>query len=166
MEFGAMQCVPKNPNCTNCIFNNSCGALQKNLVEKLPIKLKKVKVTKRYLNYLILVDVNNNFVIQKRTNKGIWFNLYEFPLIEEYKETEIKDSIIEIQKFTFENNKPFKTTLLNEGYIKHKLSHQDLHIRFFKLDFKQIIKEAKSLSEIMEYPFPIVIHNFIEANFL
>jgi A/G-specific adenine glycosylase len=166
MEFGAMQCVPKKPDCMSCVFNTKCGALQKNLVEKLPIKLKKVKVTKRYLNYLILVDVNNNFVVQKRTNKGIWFNLYEFPLIEELKETKIEYSIIEIEKFTFENNSPFMITLLNEGYIKHKLSHQDLHIRFFKLDFKQTIEEAKPLSEIMEYPFPIVIHNFIEANFL
>ena len=165
MEFGALQCVPKNPNCTNCIFNNSCGALQKKLVEKLPVKLKKVKVTKRYLNYLILVDLNGDFVIQKRTNKGIWFNLYEFPLMEEFKETKIEHSIIEIEKFTFENNKPYKTTLLNEGYIKHKLSHQDLHIRFFKLDFKMVIAEAKPLSEIRQYPFPIVIHNFIEANF-
>uniref|UniRef100_UPI0040490F8C A/G-specific adenine glycosylase n=1 Tax=Flavobacterium sp. TaxID=239 RepID=UPI0040490F8C len=166
MEFGAMQCVPKNPNCTNCIFNTSCGALQKKLVEKLPIKLKKVKVTKRYFNYLILVDVNENFVIQKRTKKGIWFNLYEFPVIEELKETNIENSILAIQEFTFENNKPSKITLLNENYVKHKLSHQDLHIRFFKLDFDQALEQAKPLSEIMKSPFPIVIHNFIEANFL
>jgi A/G-specific adenine glycosylase len=28
MEFGALQCVPKNPNCTTCIFNSKCAALQ------------------------------------------------------------------------------------------------------------------------------------------
>ena len=166
MEFGALQCVPKNPNCLDCIFNTKCGALEKNMVEKLPIKLKKVKVTKRYLNYLILVDSSNNFVIQKRIDKGIWFNLYEFPLIEELEETKIENSIVVIEKFTFENKKPSKITLLNTEYIKHKLSHQDLHIRFFKLDFNEKIEQAKSLSKIKEYPFPIVIHNFIEANFL
>jgi A/G-specific adenine glycosylase len=166
MEFGAMQCVPKNPNCTVCIFNTNCGALQNKTVDQLPVKLKKVKVTKRYLNYLILVDVNNNFVIQKRTNKGIWLNLYEFPLIEGLEETKIENTIMEIEKFTFKNNKPHKITLLNDGFIKHKLSHQDLHIRFFKLDFNKTIEEAKPLSEIIKFPFPIVIYNFIEANFL
>jgi A/G-specific adenine glycosylase len=166
MEFGAMQCVPKNPNCTVCVFNTNCGALQNKTVDQLPVKLKKVKVTKRYLNYLILVDVNNNFVIQKRTNKGIWLNLYEFPLIEGLEETKIENTIMEIEKFTFKNNKPHKITLLNDGFIKHKLSHQDLHIRFFKLDFNKTIEEAKPLSEIIKFPFPIVIYNFIEANFL
>jgi A/G-specific adenine glycosylase len=166
MEFGAMQCLPKNPNCTVCVFNTNCGALQNKTVDQLPVKLKKVKVTKRYLNYLILVDVNNNFVIQKRTNKGIWLNLYEFPLIEGLEETKIENTIMEIEKFTFKNNKPHKITLLNDGFIKHKLSHQDLHIRFFKLDFNKTIEEAKPLSEIIKFPFPIVIYNFIEANFL
>lgn len=166
MEFGALQCLPKNPNCMDCIFNTKCGALAKNNVDKLPVKLKKTRVTKRYLNYLILVDTNNSFVVQKRTNKGIWLNLYEFPLMEEIIETKIENTIIEIEKFTFENMKPSKITLLNVDYIKHKLSHQDLHIRFFKLDFNSTIQEAKPLSEIIKFPFPIVIHNFIEANFL
>ena len=29
MEFGALQCVPKNPDCSNCVLNDSCIALQK-----------------------------------------------------------------------------------------------------------------------------------------
>src|SRR5690606_28672368 len=40
MEFGALQCVPKNPNCEVCVFNDSCVALQKNKVAQLPVKLK------------------------------------------------------------------------------------------------------------------------------
>ena len=43
MEFGALQCVPKNPNCESCIFNSSCAALQKKKVAELPVKSKKVK---------------------------------------------------------------------------------------------------------------------------
>ncbi|MBC7642470.1 MAG: A/G-specific adenine glycosylase, partial [Flavobacterium sp.] len=44
MEFGALQCVPKNPNCLICPFNNSCAALQKNKIHLLPVKTKKIKV--------------------------------------------------------------------------------------------------------------------------
>ena len=46
MEFGALQCVPKSPNCGICIFNESCTALQKKKVDQLPVKSKKLKVRK------------------------------------------------------------------------------------------------------------------------
>ena len=82
MEFGALQCVPKNPDCSVCVFNESCMALQKKKVTVLPVKSKKLKVTNRFFNYLILEDVLGNTLIQKRTLKGIWHNLYEFPLLE------------------------------------------------------------------------------------
>ena len=86
MEFGALQCVPKSPNCGICVFNTSCAALQKNKVDQLPVKSKKVKVRNRYFNYIVVSDENDNTIIQKRTAKGIWQNLYEFPLIETDKE--------------------------------------------------------------------------------
>jgi len=87
MEFGALQCVPKNPNCEVCPLNNGCLALQKNKVDQLPVKSKKTKVKNRFFNYVVFLDENQNTIIQKRSDKGIWHNLYEFPLIE--TETEI-----------------------------------------------------------------------------
>src|SRR5690606_39260597 len=36
MEFGALQCVPKNPDCSTCVFNDSCVALQKKKIDVLP----------------------------------------------------------------------------------------------------------------------------------
>ena len=70
MEFGALQCVPKSPNCSDCIFNQSCAALQKKKVDQLPVKLKKLKVRNRFFNYLIFSDEVENTIIQKRTDKG------------------------------------------------------------------------------------------------
>eukprot|EP01038_Epipyxis_sp_PR26KG_P019552 gene19552-27691_t len=90
MEFGALQCVPKNPDCTNCIFNTSCAALQKKKVTELPVKLKKTKVTNRYFNYLVFLDNLNKTIINKRTEKGIWHNLYEFPVIEAEEELDFE----------------------------------------------------------------------------
>jgi A/G-specific adenine glycosylase len=86
MEFGALQCVPKSPNCGVCVFNDSCAALQKK-ESRLPVKSKKLKVRNRYF-ILVVSDENENTLIQKRTAKGIWQNLYEFPLIETAKEEE------------------------------------------------------------------------------
>ena len=54
MDFGAIQCKPKNPICLFCPFSESCVALQKNKIDTLPVKDKKTKVRDRYFNYLVL----------------------------------------------------------------------------------------------------------------
>ncbi|MCW8941497.1 MAG: A/G-specific adenine glycosylase, partial [Flavobacteriales bacterium] len=59
MEFGALVCTPKNPECENCIFNNICAALINQQIELLPLKSKKIKQTNRYFNYLI-IETNNS----------------------------------------------------------------------------------------------------------
>ena len=43
MEFGALHCVPQNPDCEGCPFKSVCFAHNKNLVSALPLKKKKVK---------------------------------------------------------------------------------------------------------------------------
>ena len=102
MEFGALQCVPKNPDCQNCIFNSSCAALQKKKVQVLPVKLKKIKISFRFFNYLVFEDDNLNTLIQKRDQKGIWHNLYEFPLIETESELDL-DTVSELISNKYNN---------------------------------------------------------------
>lgn len=165
MEFGALQCVPKSPNCNDCVFNSSCYALQKNEISNFPFKSKKTKVTKRFLNYLILEDANNNIIVEKRIGNGIWQNLFQFPLIEEFEENSIEASMLLVKEFKYNKMQPVEILVYNKNYIKHKLSHQDLHIRFYKLIFNSELKGAESIEKIKQYPFPIVLHNFIETNF-
>jgi len=104
MEFGALQCVPKSPNCGICVFNTSCAALQKKKVDQLPVKSKKLKVRNRFFNYLVVSDDNENTIIQKRTAKGIWHNLYEFPLIETDAPEDFDFIATNIQDEFFKNN--------------------------------------------------------------
>ena len=56
MEFGAIQCAPKNPDCQDCPLNEGCIALQKNKINELPVKIKKTKIRNRYFNYLVILD--------------------------------------------------------------------------------------------------------------
>ena len=164
MEFGALQCVPKNPDCANCIFASSCAGLQHKKVNILPVKSKKTKVTNKFFNYLILKDIQGNFVVQKREGKGIWENLYEFTLIETPEMSNEIDFMNQLKATKFYNQFLADISLLNTEVIQHKLSHQNLHIQFYILNFNQKIKEAKSLSEIQKLPFPIVIHNFMQTH--
>lgn len=161
MEFGALQCVPKNPNCESCIFNSSCAALQKKKVAELPVKSKKVKVANRYLNYLVFLDNNNNTIINKRTEKGIWHNLYEFPVIEAESELDFDDLSSIIQN-RYSENEILSITAYNNEQIIHKLSHQKLHINFYKVAVSKKISNGINLNSLRNFPFPIVIFNFIE----
>jgi len=162
MEFGALQCVPKNPDCEICVLNSGCLALKYDKVNELPVKLKKTKVRNRYFNYIVFSDENQDLIIRKRIEKGIWHNLYEFPLIETDSDLDIL-SVFELiyekygQKIEISAIKP-----INESRIIHKLSHQHLHILFFKVDVKGILEGAISYESMISYPFPIVIYNFIE----
>ena len=165
MEFGALQCVPKNPNCEDCIFSSSCGALQQKRVAKLPVKSKKTKVSNKFFNYLVLKDVTGNFVVKKREGKGIWENLYEFPLIETEELVSELDFMNQLAEMDFFDQKPNEIFVLHPQIIQHKLSHQNLYIRFFQLNFDVKLPDSKSLTEIEKLPFPIVIHNFMASNY-
>ncbi|MEL1239631.1 A/G-specific adenine glycosylase [Flavobacterium flavipallidum] len=164
MEFGALQCVPKNPDCGKCVFNESCAALQKKKVDQLPVKLKKLKVRNRYFNYIMLSDADEKTLIQKRTAKGIWHNLYEFPLIETDKEEDFEFVSNAVQQESFFVNPIISMRACNEKSIVHKLSHQHLHIKFWKLNVKGKVDNGITKEELKQYPFPIVIHNFIESD--
>lgn len=162
MEFGALQCVPKNPDCINCVLSGSCAALQYKLVNKLPVKSKKTKVKNRYFNYLVLEDNQGKTIVNQRTEKGIWQNLYEFPVIETEKaidESELKKLIID------NHSQQNEIVFLPEFDVIHKLSHQKLHIQFIKVSLKNTLHNNLSVIELKKLPFPIVIHNFIERYF-
>ncbi|MVO08967.1 A/G-specific adenine glycosylase [Flavobacterium sp. TP390] len=162
MEFGALQCVPKSPNCSICVFQNNCYAFQKKKVDVLPVKSKKIKIAHRYFYYLVLRDAANHFVVSKREEKGIWHNLYEFTLLEYDQKPFLKEVVAHIQE-----QYPAKEIILkNEKELLHKLSHQHLHIHFIEVSLNTKIENAISMEKMLQLPMPIVIHNFIAANYL
>ena len=161
MEFGALQCVPKNPNCEICPLNTSCAALSLKKVSELPIKGKKLKIKNRFLNYLYIVDNKNKTTINQRTAKGIWHNLYEFPLVE----TEILETDEVVLSLIRNEFKDITDIILMETEtITHKLSHQHLHIKFWKIKRNIILENGLDFETLNKFPFPIVLHNFIENN--
>ena len=162
MEFGALQCVPKNPDCGNCIFNKSCLALKNKKVTQLPVKLKKLKVRHRFFNYLVFSDSTNKTIVRKRTEKGIWHNLYEFPLLETEKDDTIQNLLELIQNQNFVNNTIDTLELWNSETLIHKLSHQHLNIKFWKIKVNGTIENGIDCKSASGLPFPIVIYNFIE----
>jgi A/G-specific adenine glycosylase len=159
MEFGALQCVPKNPNCGICVMNDSCVALQKGKVDELPVKGKKQKVTNRHFNYLIYKDEARNTLLTKREGKGIWQNLYEFPLVETDSQADLAMVSDKIE------NEIMSVSRINSVPTIHKLSHQHLFITFWEVEVKGVLPDGIGLDYVSKFPVPIVLHNFIERYF-
>jgi A/G-specific adenine glycosylase len=164
MEFGALQCVPKNPNCVDCPLNNGCLALQKKTVPLLPIKAKKVKVRNRYFNYLVFIDMEGNTQIQQRSDKGIWHNLYEFPLIESSQILALEDIELQLGSQKFVDNRILSFEELNAKNQVHKLTHQHLHIKFWRIMVAGTLAAGIDYATLLGFPFPIVLYNFIEKD--
>lgn len=165
MEFGALQCIPVNPDCNLCPLQNSCKAYINSLVKELPAKKAKARIKERYFNYLV-ISCGENIFIRQRTENDIWKMLYEFPLIEKQKqenEPEITGS--EEWNEIFINE---KIKILNISKIfKHILTHQIIFTRFFRIEieepsefltanFKTIIIE-----NIYRYAVPKLIEKYL-----
>jgi len=160
MEFGAILCKPKKPHCLDCIFQERCVAFKTNMITKLPVKINKTKIKKRYLNYLVLRSNDQKTRINQRTGKGIWQGLYEFPVIEMDGDGDrFRES--ELLKETLKNHLPYSIKRYNETPILHKLSHQHLYITFWIVAVKTLPKGV-SIESIKDFPVPVVIGKFID----
>jgi A/G-specific adenine glycosylase len=187
MEFGAVQCIPKNPACPACPLNDSCIALQKDKVAELPVKGKKTKVKHLDFNYLVFLDPAGNTLLRQRTGKGIWRNLWEFPLLEpdgEIDRKEIrqrldvsqetdKDGLTESQDEAKNNRDGFpdvgnilEILKYNERPILHKLSHRHLHTTFWIVKTDAVLQDGIPLSGLEKYPVPVLIADFLKTGFL
>lgn len=164
MEFGAIQCKPKKPLCLFCPLAKSCVSLQKNLIEKLPIKEKKLKVKKRYFNYLVVKTKDDKTILSERKGKGIWQGLYQFPLIESDITINHND-LISTKEFNNLFLEKTSISLFNTKEIVHKLSHQHLHTQFWIVETEHLASAVIKWSTIEEYPVPVLIANFLKDYF-
>ncbi|MFC4220909.1 A/G-specific adenine glycosylase [Flagellimonas marina] len=161
MEFGAIQCAPKKPYCLLCPLQDSCVALKENKVESLPVKLNKTKIKERHFNYLVFLDEDENTLLEQRKGRGIWQNLYQFPLLESEKELQTDEMERELTyKTDFPNTESL--SLYNIEPIIHKLSHQHLYTKFWILKTEDVLEEGTPWKKIMAYPVPVLIADFIK----
>ena len=167
MEFGAVKCVPKKPNCQDCIFSSNCIAFQEGKVSLLPVKSKKVKVKDRYLHYFVILDESRNTLIEKRKGKGIWQNLYQFPMIETQKKQEYFDEIeIKSLMLKYKIRADFDITKWNDQPIFHKLTHQHLEINFWIVKLCKKVNLGTQIGLIHNYPMPRVLQKFRDKFFI
>lgn len=160
MDFGAMVCTPKNPDCDNCPMHEICEGLANNTIANLPVKSKKVKVTNRYFEYYE-ISSEDHLLIEQRTSNDIWKGLYQLPLVEVNSQSE--NGIGQLQ----ERLGLYEVEVSASGEAKHVLSHQKLYTRFYQIDLKEKIEMPANYkwvkrSELEDYAFPKLISNYIK----
>lgn len=160
MEFGAIQCAPKKPYCLHCPLNDSCKALQNNQVHELPVKLKKGTVKKRYFHYLVPLDSKGDTCLEQRLGKGIWQNLYQFPLMEQPPEQLVTPKDIANR---FPENKMRQLVKYNPRPIVHKLSHQHLYTTFWVVHLEGLVSKGIPWENLTDYAVPVLLADFIKT---
>ena len=165
MEFGAIQCAPKKPKCMDCPLRDSCIALKDNRVPFLPVKINKTKVKKRYFNYVVPINDGETkeryTVLNQRIGKGIWQELWEFPLIETEKEvveSEIEKDIPNLLNI----NSDFRIRIYKDTVV-HKLSHQHLYTKFWIIETQSKLEKGVKVSDLEKYAVPVLIADFIKT---
>jgi A/G-specific adenine glycosylase len=166
MEFGALICTPSNPSCQSCPLQKHCVAFGKNQVMELPVRSKQIKKKHRYFHYFVMRP-GNGILIRQRTGKDIWQHLFEFPMIETPRSISLgrlMESPSWKQLFLSSRVTPFRVSKM----IRHILTHQVIHAKFYHLDYFPANKSIGSsflevpLSEIGNYPVPKLIENYLD----
>lgn len=172
IEFGALQCVPASPNCMVCIFKDRCFAYAHQMQGQLPVKIKKLTVKQRFLNYFIIKQ-GDRLAMYERRGRDIWKGLYDFHLIESQTVATTPDALT-ISDPAFQN-------LLRKGRLtevpkvySHILTHQRLQVRFWWLEIPETERidlphgmAFYNHEEIEVLPKPILIDTVLrEENYL
>ncbi len=163
MEFGAMLCKPKNPDCGICPLRTGCFAWNNNAIADLPRKVKKAAVRQRYLNYLVIRDADT-VVMNKRDEGDIWANMYDLPLIESAGPLS-PDAVMAQPQVSIWFGKDIQFTR-SYPVKKHVLTHQHLHAQFIHIADRPLKPEKNwiyaSSNELEKLPMPKIIFSFLD----
>lgn len=165
MEFGALQCVPKNPNCSICPLKTECKAYRNGEQDSFPVKLRKSAPKDRFFSYFVIAG-QEGYYLKQRQPGDIWTGLYDFYLVEG---DEKQDFDAAAWKAKSEHGTRFM--LIDEPAVyRSLLSHQTIHATFFKVKFAaepagEFLSSNKlsiySKKAIDELPKPIMIADYL-----
>lgn len=79
MDLGATLCTRTRPVCEQCPVKQTCKALADNAVDQFPSRRPALKVRKKSLQMLILIDGSGHVLLERRPPAGIWGGLWSLP---------------------------------------------------------------------------------------
>jgi len=164
MEFGALVCTPKNPQCTDCPFESTCEARAENTVLNYPVKSRPVKVQTWHIHYFVMMN-GQGVYLRQRPSKGIWANMYDFPSIDQQAPIDVSA----VKRKSTEFGVLPHSWPAHPINMKHQLTHRQLNLHFWlckangakKSDELILVRSEKDL-KTMALPKPV--ERFIEQH--
>jgi A/G-specific adenine glycosylase len=171
MDFGAMQCVPVGPSCISCPMRTACVAYRTNKVDRFPVKKVKPQIKDRYFDYFI-INKGNEIYLRKRTASDIWKSLYDFPMVESNKHVPLLSLIRNTSAEKILKGIAATNVSGNSRVYVHKLSHQTLKVRFwkvsvgkrYKLKLPGMVKATRK--SLARFPLPKLIETYVNEQIM
>ena len=167
MEFGALQCVPRNPDCMVCPLADKCVARTEGRVEELPVKAHRTKVIPRFFSYLFIHN-GETMLLHKRTADDIWHNLYELPLVETGEKVTVDELFGAPEFVVWQSLLPNYIYRGRVGGIKHVLSHRVIHASFDELEVLGPLPCIEDyievrMDELDQYALPRLVERYLKS---
>ena len=163
MDFGAIQCKPKSPDCSCCPMQVFCVAYATNSISQLPIKSKKNKVKDKFFHYLMIEQEDKIFFGKRKS--GIWTGLYEFPFLEfpiKMDEHQVMKSDEWLNIFL---NVTCEVKSVSGEFI-HILSHQKIYAQFWQIKAANVALDGYdfiSKNSLFEFPVSRLTEKYFET---
>lgn len=172
MDFGALQCVPKQPQCGACPLHSQCVAYKTEQTGVLPVKSKAKAKVNRYFLSLVFTSADE-ILVRQRLEKDVWQHLYDFPSIEfleapgpnfDYKQAVSDFFSAEAGWSILSISTPFKQVLSHQNiqivFCEIPVLAKDVvpqafaavpgHIWIKRIDFKKITAVPRIIERFME----------------
>jgi A/G-specific adenine glycosylase len=133
MEFGALICTPRNPQCLICPVKKHCVAFKENRTEELPNLGKREAATARTF-FAFVIERDGKFLVQQRPIGIVNAHLWEFPNFETNGEK--KDA-----KEIFHSAFDFKTAKFQPlCTVKHSITRYRITVEAFRVQLSKRLK--------------------------
>lgn len=129
MNFGALVCRPKNPDCSHCPLKKNCFAFQHSLVNTIPVKTQAKPQRSRYFHFLVLHH-RHTILFEQRDQKDIWHGLFILPYIESRSIRKPTGRLLDQKIFSVAGKIPSRFQFATD-VRSQTLSHQIIHARFY-----------------------------------
>ena len=157
MELGATVCTPRKPKCSSCPWQKSCAAFKQGLTEELPRKMAKAKNPVRYGRVFWIQKKSGEFLIEKRTGKGLYEDMFQLPTTEWTKDKTKALPHVYDKQISF---KPLGAT------VRHTFTHFDLVLEIWaaqpKKSFRASTGKFVSAIEIGAYALPTLMQKVMK----
>lgn len=160
MEFGALVCRPKSPDCVHCPLTDLCRARQHGTVSRRPLVVNKVDRVEIIMACGVIYS-GDRIYIQQRLADDVWGGLWEFPggrLKEgESPEEAACREIYEETEFSISRLQPLAT--VTHHYSRYRVTLHGFVCRLQSTLDKPILHAASQyrwlpLSGLSDFPFP------------